>query len=209
MALQYSGSNSGYAAIEADGAILVDGAYTWNSSQVWSDNLSGTTNTAKAFDGNVDTTCDPVEQLAGSITYSSATPIFKSGDTVKIKTYTSNTGNNVTVGGIDGVTTIAEGVDAFTATSDVSSFSLTGPSGGSARIYYISVNGELLVDACFSSNGFYLPFDPAQTGANYSSNAVATGDYFSGDSVSDAFDGNLRTNGFRTTMADSSTATLT
>ena len=40
-----------------------------------------------------------------------------------------------------------------------------------------SVNGELLVDAGFGGNGFYLPFDPAQTGANYSSNAVATGDY--------------------------------
>ena len=100
-------SNSGMQPLKRTCAILVDGAYTWNSSQVWSDNLSGTTNT-KAFDGNVDTTCDPVEQLAG-ITYSSATPIFKSGDTVKIKTYTSNTGNNVTVGGIDGVTTIVKG----------------------------------------------------------------------------------------------------
>ena len=78
-----------------------------------------------------------------------------------------------------------------------------------SRDLFCKVNGELLVDAGFGSNGFYLPFDPAQTGANYSSNAVATGDYFSGDSVSDAFDGNLRTNGFRTTMADSSTATLT
>ena len=31
----------------------------------------------------------------------------------------------------------------------------------------------MLVDPGFGGNGFYLPFDPAQTGANYSSSAVA------------------------------------
>ena len=31
----------------------------------------------------------------------------------------------------------------------------------------LKVNGELLVDAGFGVNGFYLPFDPAQTGAVY------------------------------------------
>ena len=34
----------------------------------------------------------------------------------------------------------------------------------------VEVDGKILVDAgSFGSNGFYLPFDPAQEGANYSS----------------------------------------
>ena len=40
------------------------------------------------------------------------------------------------------------------------------------------MDGEILVDkASFGANGFYLPFDPSNTGANYSSGTTVAGDF--------------------------------
>ena len=64
----------------------------------------------------------------------------------KVKPLVAITGNNITVTGIPGVASFEEGIDTFTVTSDVSSFTLQGQSGGSVRIYYIKVNGVMLID---------------------------------------------------------------
>ena len=64
----------------------------------------------------------------------------------------------------------------------------------------IRIGGEILVDAgSFGTNGFYLPFDPAQTGENWSS---------SGDisEWSNVFDGNTN-NGIANTVGDKKPAT--
>ena len=45
--------------------------------------------------------------------------------------------------------------------------------------------------AASATNGFYLPFDPEATGANYAANTVSSDGYEDGKSATDLYDGNI------------------
>ena len=86
--------------------------------------------------------------------------------------------------------------------SNLSSVSAEYIPGASASIRSIRVDGSILVDkASFGANGFYLPFDPTNTGANYGTeyielfngtaltdSAIQTDGYFAGVGATQTFD---------------------
>ena len=63
-----------------------------------------------------------------------------------------------------------------TGSGTINSITFTGTSNAGA-VSAIEVDGQILVDGGLGNNGFFLPFDPAQTGANYSSITTASGDF--------------------------------
>ena len=155
----------------------MDAAYTWNSSQVWSDNVVSSDGSYYAgrppsnlFDGDTSTQCSTSTQSAGvSLTASFSGVSY----TDKIEVFSLNT-NTIQVNDKPEVTAVTgQWNTAATGGGTLSSivFTSTNPN-GTAGAAAIMVDGELLVDAGFGASGFYLPFDPAQTGVNYSSNAT-------------------------------------
>ena len=75
-------------------------------------------------------------------------------------------------------------------TSPLESIAVEGNGGANSTFFgAVEVDGELLVDPGFGSNGFYLPFDPAMTGANYSSKASGVTSFYN-SSIENGFDGN-------------------
>ena len=72
-AIRHSQQTGGIKAVKVDGALLVNGAYTWNSSQVWSDGVTTPTDSSlpasNAFDGNPATYA---ESTAGTLEVTSS-----------------------------------------------------------------------------------------------------------------------------------------
>ena len=185
------GSGESYlAAIEVDGTILVDAGPTWNTSQTWSaegkisgDTLytSGNSNYRNIFDGSLSTSWTP--------TTNGSTPggrqIFTFNNPIsctKLEVYFSRGTSSVDIQ----VNGIASEVPAGepnrwhtifdTPGSNLSSVSAEYIPGGSASIQAIRVDGAILVDkASFGANGFYLPFDPTNTGVIYSGSFTQSG----------------------------------
>ena len=191
------------AGFEVNGALLVDAAPTWNSSQVWSDVVSSSDTNfqfpfSNGFNGITTAGGSVTNECAGWTSLGPVTLTFPAGLTVTNKVrifYASGLGNqcdiSVDIGGttLTSNTTGYGGESTFTGTSgSLNSITLTS-SGGGIRFYGIEVDGEILVDGGFGGNGFYLPFDPAQTGANYSSQV--SGDIGTGKGAEYMFDGDL------------------
>ena len=64
----------------------------------------------------------------------------------------------------------------FGSKTGITSFTLNDPTGTNGTVVgAVEIDGALLVDGGFGDNGFYLPFDPAQTGANYGIDAIYDG----------------------------------
>ena len=188
----------------------MDGAYTWNSSQVWSDGVTDSYTThaylnpgrsvAGAFTGNVYST-DPSNAWGvaanayngiGTLTFDNP---FTGISEVAIWTYTGASGATIIIneGESDEQTTpMPLGINRITfSTNNLKNVAINTPDYSGSNLTGIEVDGEILVDAGFGSNGFYLPFDPAQTGANYTQYGGGTMD--DGMGWENLFDGNLNT----------------
>ena len=195
-----SGQGGGLGGVRVDGKILIDSPAQWNTSQVWSDNCV----VSNVINGNV-------QDLFKGDTSTCSSVEINSGGTVVL---TTNIPNVSTIGlwtnaGSPLTLTVNEGeVDEYITTvpSQNSSSKLDVFSGFTGTISTlkiaasvnscvnaIQINGEILVDGgSFGTNGFYLPFDPAATGVNWSNSFV--GNFESSSLGADkAFDGNLST----------------
>ena len=169
-------------AIELNGAILVDAGAQWNTSQLWSaegeisgDTLytSGISNYRNIFDGSLSTSWTPTTNGSTPggrqiFTFDNSIPCTK----VEVYFNRGNSSVDIQVNGNDSGAPV--GGDATwhtifnTPGSNLSSVSAEYSPGASASIRSIRVDGSILVDkASFGANGFYLPFDPTNTGVNY------------------------------------------
>ena len=171
--------------VKVDGAILVDAGAQWNTSQVWSDNLSSatgfTTPPLNAFDGNVGL---PSCETTGA----NSTLVYTGALNGTLELYRSNGGpgdTNATydVGGGSVNFPINQWVSAGNV--NINSFTIGSDATYNAALTAVKLNGELLVDApSFGDNGFFLPFDPAQTGESYSASSpdigLSTNEAFNG-----------------------------
>ena len=205
----------GVAMFIVDGAILVDSGAQWNTSQVWSsgvtDNGGGTIRPVTyIFDGSTSNNCATTTiGTSASLTVSNLGTITTSDTLEVFLTETSSadwqvSGTNITTSNIAG-----KQWAAITRTGSVSGFTITSiDSNLRSNIAAIRVNGKVLVDkASFGANGFYLPFDPSNTGVNYSS-GVVTGSPPS-QPWSKAFDGILSAGNYaQSPTAGTSTLTL-
>ena len=66
------------------------------------------------------------------------------------------------------------------STNNLKNVAINTPDYSGSNLTGIEVDGEILVDPGFGGNGFYLPFDPAQTGADYSSKLTTNGTWNDG-----------------------------
>ena len=194
-------------AIRVDDEILVDAAYTWNSSQVWNNNIE--TNGAlkfplAGFDGNLNTKVEGT----GGLKWTPDTPITFT-DKVQVYAVGPNAYNingldwtdpnladeafgwiRTPASGFQGWLTIADGGGTLNVLNAIR-WDNTGYDAGFSAV---RVDGKILVDAGFGASGFYLPFDPAQTGANYSNGVISSdGSYFAGRPPSNLFNGDTST----------------
>ena len=164
---------------EVDGALLVDSGAQWDTSQVWSDAQDTAyfqQPVTLAFDGDTNTKAE--------FGVNNTVPFDLLGleDVTKVEILTQGTSQSCSVllNNTDSGVTISPGQSkGWVSIYDGSAITLNGISfvvgGVSQPLYAIRVDGQILVDAgTLGDNGFYLPFDPAQTGGDYSS--TYTGD---------------------------------
>ena len=176
--LNYGGFMS---AIRLNGIILIDGAPQWNTSQVWSDGTVTTDFTSP----------DPITFLFNGILSSgSGRYRLRSGDPgdqfiysfdqtysgkIAVKVAVASAGDGKFIVNGSEVDLVAGDVNSSTwveiEASDFDQFIIERVDGLSdIQLFGVRINGEILVDGgSFGANGFHLPFDPAATGANYSS----------------------------------------
>ena len=205
------GSGDAVAGVMVNGALLVDAAPTWNSSQVWSDSLTITADPGfasnqgveKGFDGDATTKCGVRQGLGNTLTVDGLTSVTTGAAQMSV-TIDYGKPNELKVfhaGGEWTTTSTASPIDIGpNVTFPVSKLVWTcTEETGAGGFNQIKVNNKILVDAGFGNNGFYLPFDPAQTGAIYSNNSSSSGT-ISG-TPQEAFDGQLSSPsmGFRST----------
>ena len=210
--------------VSIDGKILVDSPEQWDTSEIWSGNttISGTgwtrpENVGLMFAGTPNTGSDVL-----------AVPYINSGTHTGILEFTDlptgttwevnfgygtglpagsgykiNDGPLIPVADLNNktfTTLTATQLNNQNTITKIEVIRQVGGSGGIDAPSGLRVDGKLLVDAgSFGNNGFYLPFDPAQTGENWSS---------SGDisEWSNVFDGNTN-NGIANTVGDKKPAT--
>ena len=191
-------------AMEADGALLVDGAIPWNSSQVWSDAITfqksgiGINSIGNMFDGNLTTLggclTDNLNNGTNNVlefTFNQPIAVSSSVTLVTLSNENHKTYSVNSLPGVNASTSPNEIKFNFSGTLDSITASTTWEGTNNLSLAGIIVDGEILVDAGFGSNGFYLPFDPAQTGAKYSS--YGTGSPQGAKTWSMAFDGKNNT----------------
>ena len=199
----------GLAGVRVDGSILVDAGAQWNTSQLWS---GDGTITGEGYSGGGG---DPRRMFDGDLTtsqYSKNTGTerttfnFKSDITVSnsLRFYAAANPNG-SPGNNDGFWVNGNNYSNLLDTkaqwvtipeTNLSYFELRNIGGAyNSAVAAIEVDGEILVDkASFGANGFYLPFDPTNTGANYSDSLVATlGSFASDRPPALALDGSLTT----------------
>ena len=203
----------GVTAIEVDGKILIDGAPAWNTSQVWSEvtvasATGGVDNSiANVFDGNTTTnikTTNNAEFL--EITFNPPITFTSKVEHLGYPGYTeypceftvdnvvqnNDSGIDINSGPINGITSGAQKYSSYTGSGSLSKIKVCQVFNGKAYSTQIRIDGEILVNAgSFGANGFYLPFDPAATGANYSSNTTAPD--LNRGTFANLFDGDLST----------------
>ena len=141
-----------------------------NTSQVWSNYFttaggwfSGQYDNAKAFDGNPSTYANPavntpaVFSPPGGIDAITSIELLVKGKVVIDGVEKTDTGN------VDPQVIVINDVASFNTLE----IERTAPDVG-AQLSYIKINNQLLIDGGFGAGGFYLPFDPAAVGVNYS-----------------------------------------
>ena len=212
-------------AIKLDGAILVDAGAQWDQSQVWSDNAISSLSPARPvtniFDGNTATSYAQTDGSNDSTLTLNFGGINCTSLRVKGAGAGANGGGTISVNDTTGTTPIPGGVKDWidlpvpsTNTLNDITFNIQKVSGGTDGglvLFEVEVDGKLLVDAgTLGDNGFYLPFDPAQTGVTYSSGGSAN---FTPSDVKEGwqgmFDGNEATRLYVNTSSDAQTFTVT
>ena len=203
-------ADSSIAALEADGSILVDSGAQWNTSQIWSAGAYGVNDSSPPatalFSGDLlNQTTNNIwfSDSGGGIDFSNVTV----SDSNRLVVIGTSSADNYFVrsGGVDqlidfnaagGVSTKVsiDCTDLFPTPWSLEALIATAPNGG---ISEIQLGGEVLVDkSSFGASGFYLPFDPTNTGVNYSSDITTTDGPFANGSSS--FDGNTASYGSTT-----------
>ena len=213
-------SNPAYLwAIRVGGALLIDAGDQWDTSQIWSDTVQyeGVASDASGndyspssgFDGN------PVTYFAAIPTTPITVDLSNLGLTGEVLFHGATADQFTSLNGAAAVKTDSNsGYVSLGTITDQSNAVITAAAVNSQSLgfYGIKVGGVLLVDAYgpgFGDNGFYLPFDPAQTGENYSSRiATRTGDVstpewiFNGDLTKGFGNGNNSNNNLATITFD-------
>ena len=186
----------GFHVIEVDDKLLIDGGAQWNTSQVWSDGAGPAgafqQSASLAFDG--DTSTNALFGVNNTVAFD----LLGITSVTKVEILTEGSAQECPVllnGSSSGVTIAAGQSKGWVSIYDGSAITLNSVGftvgGASQSLYAIRVNNEILVDpGSFGSNGFYLPFDPAATGKNYSANTSGTVSY---SNPQNAFDGSLST----------------
>ena len=201
-------NNSSIAGISIDGVLLVDGAPTWNTSQVWSNGGDANANAptygwTAAFDGD---TATRVSALAGQRTECTLSVSGTKFEILGNENGAVDDSSAIEVNGTPVRVAPGQWKDVSTeAAGTLTKLSCKDANGGVyTQIYAVRVDGAVLVNqANFGTNGFYLPFDPAQQGADYSSGTL------SGTAQapwSSAFNGETET---KVTTSDNAQASIT
>ena len=195
IAIDSTSDNSTLAAVKVNGAILVNEAAQWNTSQIWSNQKTGGpgTNNTNAFDGN-STTSNLVASSNNDSNLVWTLAGFTAGQSVKIKTDGAANSGNIICNGTTIITNQGNapvitdcGVLAGTTLTITQEITPDQSTSDGNKIFYVEVDGKLLVDKSnFGANGFYLPFDPSNTSEDYSSNVSSLGEV---NSSVNAFDG--------------------
>ncbi|BAQ94496.1 putative lectin [uncultured phage_MedDCM-OCT-S39-C11] len=193
------GSYTQIMAIAVDGAILVDAAPTWNTSQVWS---SGSQNgdfnkpVTAVFDGNAETVAQAI--TSGTAIHTFATPFTGSKFEAFVQ-YGNASGvqYSVTLDGSDESASAPSAdkqwITLYDGTSkECTKLKIACGAGGGGDIALLRVDGALLVDGGFGANGFFLPFDPTEDGANYNQ-YISGGPFEATKPGENAFDGSTST----------------
>ena len=137
---------------------------------------------------------------SGSATFTSSIPEVTS---LRIRAASGQATGNITINNSADVINIAfEKPVAWYEVTDVPStftgLTITKNSGVDGQAIYaqaIEINGKILVDAgSFGTNGFYLPFDPTQTGELYSDTLVSDQTFVANRGPSKAFNGVISQN---------------
>ena len=196
--------------MKVNGKILIDSGDQWDTSQIWSDLIQGDVLTTSGspgtalFDGNIGPGfANGVTAATGNTLLLDFGTTFEEAFTVTIYGYTGSDQNDQVLK-INGTSV---DIPPYGTSSDRSvTFNL--PQAGLQTIEWTYVNGNsymymqaievdgvMLVDTgSLGSNGFYLPFDPAQEGVNYTNSATFVNS--TGDPVVDPhklFDGDTST----------------
>ena len=177
--------------IKVDDAWLVDPQVPWNTGQIWSDllelsNPGAGSNPKETFNGELDITDASGATLitdGGNATATGTLPITLNDSNVRVylkwndgqSSFSRLTAGNQQTTSINYMSSGSNATgyaEVSGATGSDITVEFTFDTGGGTTNYIkgYEVDGDLLVDGGFGENGFYLPFDPAQTGANYSSN---------------------------------------
>ena len=152
-----------------------------------------------AFDGNNST---KIGNNTVSITWDIASAPITVTDKIEVRARSASSNasqTNFKVNGSD-VGQIIGGDSWYTVSGPVTLNTLTwgddpDDNSKSTDVGAIRIDGELLVDPGFGGNGFYLPFDPAQTGANYSSGSETNLVLISNTTIQNVFDGDITKGG--------------
>jgi len=177
--------------IKVNDKLLVDSPPAWDMSQVWSNQPSDLIDVKNLFDGNLSTyTATTSVQKSWTMNFSPAL-----SGAIRLRVGSWNEDLNWSTNEDSGTVAIGTGgnwYDITTATA-VTELTVTRAMGGAA-VSAIEVAGKILVDqGSFGANGFYLPFDPAATGENYSTALTSTVGYQATGKPGNAFDGSLTT----------------
>ena len=199
--------NSSLYGLRIDDKVLVDAGAQWDTSQVWSEgalDITSASNIKNLFDG--DLTTQFYADDGTDLTYTPTAPIPVNNSVRMWLYYNSankeNSYRTVTIDGNDYTYSLPAGTNLGSWVDiDISGASLpstitqikigSGVAASSGNTGAVEVDGKILVDpGSFGSNGFYLPFDPAQESANYSSTVTGgTTD----TPITEIFDGDLTT----------------
>ena len=198
-----TGTRADIFAIKVDGAILVDAGEQWNSSQIWSSGGGYLTGGAWLPVFNGDTPFSLSTANGAYLANNDSTPsvyTFPSSVSGELKVWattalstgstfiTLNTGESVEITG----GTNAPAWYSFGAVTGVTTMTLGSPSNTDGIVLgAVELDGEILVDKSnFGANGFYLPFDPSNTGENWSSSGWSSDNK---QPLSTMFDSNITT----------------
>jgi hypothetical protein len=208
------GAGSGVAMIKVDGKLLVDAGMQWNTDQVWSDGVVQTVGSGQyrpsnlAFDGDLNTSTATTPDTDLTFTFNlpaeqvGAVRVYHWGaDTFDDQQYSFilNGSETFVPAGTTGTRDWLELGDAVVGSNTLVMANRGGAAAG-ASWAAVEIDGKLLVDpGSFGENGFYLPFDPEATGADWSNNVTAP-DLDRG-SLENLFDGDPNTVGGRDALS--------
>ena len=202
-------------AIRVDDKLLVDSGTEWDQSEVWSAGMSGAWTAASPlanlYDGDVEYSSGAQAEQNGLVTALSVDSGSKLTEVTKIEIYSQITGGSQFFDVIgysdDGSTEVFNQkindtnngsgekwyVISGLSNVDIQRIDIQNGDQTTRRFAALKINGKILVDAgTLGGNGFYLPFNPAESGTKWS-NYLSTN--YQLNNPGQSFDGNTSTYG--------------